>query len=143
MRVLLLDSTAAFSARIPFSPTELGSSAMSSADTVEPDASMGTRDIPLTVLRNHRVLGLEEPQVIVWLCMVDWWGIPSWTDYSAMEVAELERGFVNEVPVVLLGTWPNHEFHLVGIPGGLCWTQFSLRTGKHRGLRRSYVTAGQ
>ncbi len=62
---------------------------------------------------------------------------------AAMEVAELERGFVNEAPVVLISTWPNHEFHLVGIPGGLAWTQFSLLTGKHRAIRRIIVTTGQ
>ncbi len=100
------------------------------------------RDIPYTSLHNHRILGLEDAPVIVWQVMIDWWGNPSWTDYGALECAELERAFTNEAPVLLIGTWPGHEFFLAGV-GGLSCTQHTLRTGTNRPIRRIYVTNGQ
>jgi hypothetical protein len=105
------------------------------------DVAMG-RDIPYTSLRNHRLLGLQADPVIVWQARIDWWGHPSWTDFAAMECGELERAFTNEAPVLLIGTWPGHEFFLAGV-GGLSWTQHSLRSGTNRPIRRVYITAGQ
>ena len=101
-----------------------------------------SRLIPFTSLHNHRILGFAVPPVIVWQVMIDWWGNTSWTDYRPMETAELERAFTNEAPVLLIGTWPGHEFFLAGV-GGLSWTQHTLRTGTNRRIRRVYVTNGQ
>ncbi len=80
--------------------------------------------------------------MIVWQVMIDWWGNTSWSDYGALETAELERAFTNEAPVLLIGNWPGHEFFLAGV-GGLSWTQHTLRTGTNRRIRRVYVTNGQ
>jgi hypothetical protein len=140
---LITGHSVAISAQASIAPQAAAPHTMSTAPEPSHDSYMGQhRDIPLSALRNHRVLGTEEQPVINWQCKMTWWGHSSWNDYSATEVAELERGFVNEAPVVLMSTWPDHEFHLFGVAGGMEWTQFSRLTGKHRAIRRVIVTSG-